>query len=252
MILVWNPTIRKSAIDSWAIPGLDKLESSFPQNQLVSWNDGEWLFPKMAPLLDIETYRLTLLSGIITSLGSRNESSATSDPNTREQHWSLIELVDAVLDVGRANLSSNNVMIPVLKTLDVLFEGEVLGRLGSNEAGTKRLRIALDQAGKGSGKLKNVQRIIGAMKVVVDFIALAPVAEIACRYTETFLGHHFPKVSADTAEALYLLTQTQDVGESEELEQLLLETPWISLDDEARKLKAKQVAALLHAVAVDT
>ncbi|KAG8708052.1 hypothetical protein FRC09_001475, partial [Ceratobasidium sp. 395] len=236
MILVWNPTIRKSAVGSWAIPGLDKLESSFPQNQPVSWNDGEWLFPKMAPLLDIEAYRLTLLSGIITSLGSRNESSATSNPNTREQHWSLIALVDAVLDVGRANLSSNNVMIPVLKTLDVLFEGEVL---------------ALDQAGKGSGKLKNVQRIIGAMKVVVDFIALAPVAEIACRYTETFLGHHFPKVSADTAEALYLLTQTQDVGESEELEQLLLETPWISLDHEARKLKAKQVVTLLHAIAAD-
>ncbi|KAG8781685.1 hypothetical protein FRC12_021626 [Ceratobasidium sp. 428] len=77
-------------------------------------------------------------------------------------------------------------------------------------------------------------------------------AEIACRYTETFLGHHFPKVSADTAEALYLLTQTQDVGESEELEQLLLETPWITLDDEARKLKAKQVVTLLHAIAVDT
>ncbi|KAG9121768.1 hypothetical protein FRC07_002140, partial [Ceratobasidium sp. 392] len=268
MILVWSPIIIGSAVDSWRIPGLDKLHNSFPQDQPVPWSDGEWLFPKMAPLLDIEKYRTTLLSGIIMSLGSRNESSQLplanglcayansllliSKPDTHEGAWSLIGLVDAISDVGRVNSSSNNVMIPVLKTLDVLFEGEVLGRLCSDEAGTKRLRIALDQAGKGGDKLKNVQRILGAMKVVVDFIALKPVAETARGYVETFLGHRFPKVSADTAEALYLLTQTQDVGESEELEELLLETPWITLDDKNRKLRAKQVVVLLRTVVTDT
>ncbi|KAG9100619.1 hypothetical protein FRC06_003912 [Ceratobasidium sp. 370] len=268
MVLVWSPTIRESAVGSWAIPGRDKLESSFPRDQAVPWSDGEWLFPKMAPLLDIEHYRAMLLSGIIMSLGSRNESSQLplanglctyanslpmiSSPGAHQRSWSLIGLVDAILDVSRANISSNNVMIPVLKTLDVLFEGEVLGRLCSEEAGTKRLRVALDQAGKGGDKLKNVQRILGAMKVVVDFIALKPVAKVACGYVEAFLGHRFPKVSADTAEALYLLTQTQDVGESEELEELLLETPWITLDDETRKLKAKQVTTLLHMVVEDT
>ncbi|KAG8743529.1 hypothetical protein FRC10_011920 [Ceratobasidium sp. 414] len=268
MVLVWSPTIRKSAIDSWAIPGLDKLESSFLRDQVVPWSDGEWLFPKMAPLLDIENYRTMLLSGIVTSLGSRNESSQLplanglctyasslpliSDPDIHQRGWSLIGLVDAILDISRVNLSSNNVMVPVLKTLDVLFEGEVLGKLCSEEAGVKRLRVALDQAGKGGDKLKSVQRILGAMKVsVVDFIALKPVAKVACGYAEAFLGHRFPKVSADTAEALYLLTQTQDVGESEELEALLLETPWVTLDDETRKLKAKQVIALLHVVIED-
>ncbi|KAG9120785.1 hypothetical protein FRC07_003586, partial [Ceratobasidium sp. 392] len=285
MLLVWSPIIRGSAVDSWRIPGLDKLQQSFPQDHPVPWSDGEWLFPKMAPLLDIENYRTALLSGIIMSLGSRNESSqlplanglcayANSLPlisksDSREGVWSLIGLMDAVLDVGRVNLSSNNVMIPMLKTLDVFFEGEVLGRLCSEEAGTKRLWIALGQAGKGGDKLKNVQRILGAMKVVVDFIALKPVAEAACGYVETFLGHRFPKaclrlhsfievtliflqVSADTAEALYLLTQTQDVGESEGLEELLLETPWITLDDGNRKLRAKQVVTLLHTVVVET
>ena len=50
----------------------------------------------------------------------------------------MIGLVDAVLDTGRSNLSVNSVMIPVLKTVDVLFEGEVLARLCSNENGIKR------------------------------------------------------------------------------------------------------------------
>jgi hypothetical protein len=30
MVLIWSPDIRKAATDSWEIPGLDKLEASFP------------------------------------------------------------------------------------------------------------------------------------------------------------------------------------------------------------------------------
>ncbi|QRV77573.1 tubulin folding cofactor D [Ceratobasidium sp. AG-Ba] len=264
MTLIWSSTIHKAATGPWEIPGLNKLEHAFPQDTPVAWSDGEWLFPKMAPLLDVENYRTMLLSGIVTSLGSRNESSQlplakglctyanslprTPAPDTRLQSWDLIGIVDAVLDIGRANSSSNTIMIPVLKTLDIFFEGDVLTRLCTDELGVKRLQTALDQAGKGGDRLKNVQRILGAMKVCVDFIALKPVARVACTYTEAFLGHRFPKVSADTAEALYFLTQTRDIGESEELEELLLETPWITLDDSTRKIKSEQTIALLRAM----
>lgn len=261
MVLIWSPTIRRAATESWAIPGLDKLESSFPENEQVPWNDGEWLFPKLPPLLEIENYRAMLLPGIVISLGSRNESSqlplakglctyANSLPlapdSSHQKCWDLTGLLDAMLHIGRTNTSSNNIMIPVLKTFDVLFEGGVLVRLCSDKAGIKRLQGILEQAGKGAEKLKNVQRILGAMKVVVDLIALKPVTETACTYIERFLGHRFPKVSADTAEALYILTQTQDVGESEELEELLLETSWIALDDQARIAKAKEAVELLY------
>jgi hypothetical protein len=30
MVLIWSPDIRKGATDSWEIPGVDKLEASFP------------------------------------------------------------------------------------------------------------------------------------------------------------------------------------------------------------------------------
>ncbi|KAF8606944.1 ARM repeat-containing protein [Ceratobasidium sp. AG-I] len=261
MALIWSEPVRKGAVGQWAIPGLEKLGTSFPQDQIVSWSDGEWLFPRMPALLDIKAYRSKLLSGIIISFGSRNESSQlplvnglcayanslpiSSEPNNFDSRWGLIELVDAVLDTGRSNLSVNSVMIPVLKTVDVLFEGEVLTRLCYEETGVKRLRIALDQAGKGADRLKSVPRITGAMKIVVDFIALPPVAQAACEYLDLFLGHRFPRVSADTAEALYLLTQTQDIEESEQLDELLLETSWINLDDTTRSVKAKEVSSLL-------
>ncbi|QRV92384.1 tubulin folding cofactor D [Ceratobasidium sp. AG-Ba] len=218
MTLIWSSTIRKAATGPWEIPGLNKLEHAFPQDTPVAWSDGGWLFPKMAPLLDVENYRTMLLSGIVTSLGSRNESSQLplAKGLCTVRYWSSQFILQHHHD-SRAQNSGH------------IFR-------------------ALDQAGKGGDRLKNVQRILGAMKVCVDFIALKPVARVACTYTEAFLGHRFPKVSADTAEALYLLIQTQDIGESEELEELLLETPWITLDDPARKIKSEQTIALLRAM----
>ncbi|CEL62489.1 Tubulin-specific chaperone D OS=Bos taurus GN=TBCD PE=1 SV=1 [Rhizoctonia solani AG-1 IB] len=263
MHLLWDPDVRKHASGTWAIPGLEKLELAFPLDQSVPWSVGEWLFPRIPPLLDIAAYRGVLLSGIITSLASRNESAqlpladalcayANALPISPElgtnNQWSLLGLMDSLLETGRSNASTNSVMVPLLKTIDILFGGDVFGRICSNENGVERLTSILGLAGKGAEKLKNVERITAAMKVVVDFIALAPTASSASKYVESFLGHRFPRVGADTAEALYLLTQTQDLEESDELEALLLQTTWINIDEQTRGEKAKEVVALLHAV----
>ncbi|CAE6415293.1 unnamed protein product [Rhizoctonia solani] len=263
MDLVWDHDIRNHASGPWAVPGLQKLELAFPLDQSVPWNVGEWLFPRVPPLLDIAAYRKALLLGIVTSLASRNESAQLPladalcayantlpilpEPETTDK-WSLLGLMDSLLEIGRANTSANGVMIPLLKTIDILFGGEVLGRLSSNEDGIKRLISTLGLAGKGAERFKNAERITAAMKVVVDFVALAPTASLASKYVEVFLGHRFPRVSADTAEALYLLTQTQDLAESDELEALLLQTTWINVDEQTRREKAKEAVALLYTI----
>ncbi|KAG8732788.1 hypothetical protein FRC11_010958 [Ceratobasidium sp. 423] len=261
--LVWNSDIRNHASGPWAVPGLNKLELAFPLDQAVPWNVGEWLFPRVPPLLDIAAYRKALLSGIIMSLASRNESAQLPLANAlcayanalpvspgpeNADSWNLLGFIESLLETGRTNTSANSVMIPLLKTIDILFGGEVLGRLCSNEDGKERLISVLGLAGRGAERLKNVERITAAMKVVVDFVALPPTASSASKYTTSFLGHRFPRVSADTAEALYLLTQTQDLEESEELEGLLLQTAWINIDEQTRVEKAKEVVALLHTV----
>ncbi|CAE6412425.1 hypothetical protein ACGC1H_005473 [Rhizoctonia solani] len=263
MHLVWNSDIRIHASGLWAVPGLKKLELAFPIDQAVPWNVGEWLFPRVPPLLDIVAYRRMLLLGIVTSLASRNESAQlpladalcayanalplSPEPETADR-WDLLGFINSLLETGRANTSANNVMIPLLKTIDILFGGEVLARLCSDEDGKKRLILILELAGKGAERLKNVDRIAAAMKVVVDLVALPPTASLASKYIESFLGHRFPRISAATAEALYLLTQTQDLEESEELEGLLLQTTWINIDEQTRREKAKEVVALLHSV----
>ncbi|CAE7091006.1 unnamed protein product [Rhizoctonia solani] len=263
MGLLWNSDIRSHALGPWKVPGLNKLESAFPLDQTVPWNVGEWLFPRVPPLLDVAAYRKVLLSGIITSLASRNESAqlpladalctyANTLPLSPEpevaDRWDLLGFIDSLLETGRANTSANTVMIPLLKTIDILFGGEVLARLCSEEDGKKRLISVLGLAGKGAERLKNVERITAAMKVVVDFVALTPTASSASEYVELFLGHRFPRVSADTAEALYLLMQTQDLGESEELEELLLQTAWVNIDEQIRQQKAKEAVDLLRLV----
>ncbi|CUA72523.1 Tubulin-specific chaperone D [Rhizoctonia solani] len=210
MHLVWNSDIRDHASGPWVVPGLKQLEAAFPLDQAVPWNVGEWLFPRVPSLLDIAAYRKVLLTGIVTSLASRNESAQLpladalcayanalplSSGSEAADRWNLLGFVDSLLETGRANTSANSVMIPLLKTIDILFGGEALARLCSEEEGKKRLISVLGLAGKGAERLKNVERIAAAMKVVVDFIALSPTASSASEYVEYFLGHRFPRVS---------------------------------------------------------
>jgi len=41
------------------------------------WSDGGDLYPKMVTLLDVELYRRPVLSGLILSIGSKNESTVS-------------------------------------------------------------------------------------------------------------------------------------------------------------------------------
>jgi hypothetical protein len=72
-----------------------------------------------------------------------------SELSDHEHSGSLVGLIDAVLDVGRSNFSTNAIMVPVLKTLDVLFEGEALGRLCSDDVGVKRYAKQRPDQGHG-------------------------------------------------------------------------------------------------------
>ncbi len=56
----------------------------------ADWSNGNWLFPRAVRLLDVEFYRHAVLQGLITSLGSKTESTvsdllrnATSDIDVR-------------------------------------------------------------------------------------------------------------------------------------------------------------------------
>ncbi|KAL1728580.1 armadillo-type protein [Schizophyllum commune] len=245
--------------EAYAIEGGDKMREMLLQGEPIPWSDGATFFPKAATLLDVARYRKQVLSGMILSVGSRSESItrpmgesianyAASLPVKSKDGapYSLSELLQDVLDHGKAHFTSNMVFVPVLQTLNVLLSSEKLQDALSGKDMSKQLSAIRVLATKNITRLKNVQRI-------QDVVNLLPLTfsnqqeYIPCvEALASFLTHEFPHIRTASAEYMCQLLPGVDLeGREEAVEEVLLETEWISPDknllDEA---KTRVIAAL--------
>lgn len=83
------------------------------------------------------------------------------------------------------------------------------------------------------------------MKIVVNLLAFDAMFERCITSLPCFLAHRFPTIRSDAAEFLYLKIQSMDLNrDTEEVEELLLETEWTSSDIEAVRKNAQRVVEL--------
>ncbi|KAJ7644104.1 TBCD protein [Roridomyces roridus] len=235
------PDVRNG--HEWAPENLDILRELFcGESELTGWKDGARLFPKAVRLLDITRYRHSVLAGLVLSLGSKTESThrpvaaslveySTVLPLAAvpETGYSLAALTSDLLGHARANLSSNSVVVPVLHTFNILLEAGALRRLLEDSQGETSLRNLHAIVTRNVSRLKNVQRITESMKIVVNLLSFPSLFELCVGSLHEFLAHEFPSIRASCAEYLYLVLQGADVGrETDEVEEVLLETEWNS------------------------
>ncbi|KAL1689403.1 armadillo-type protein [Schizophyllum commune] len=249
--------------EAYAIEGGDAMREMFLQGETVPWSDGAVFFPKAATLLDVARYRKQVLSGMILSVGSRSESItrpmgesiavyAASLPVTPKDDspYSLSELLQDVLDHGKAHFTSNMVFVPVLQTFNVLLSAEKLQDALSGIDIHKQLSAIRVLATKNITRLKNVQRIQESMKIIVNLLPLTFSNQqeyIPCvDALASFLTHEFPHIRTASAEYMCQLLPGVDLeGREEAVEEVLLETEWISPDkDLLEEAKTRVIAAL--------
>ncbi|KZT40598.1 ARM repeat-containing protein [Sistotremastrum suecicum HHB10207 ss-3] len=225
----------------WRISGDQMIQKLlFSSDSMIGWHDGSWLFPRVVRLMAIHRYRQFVFRGLVLSIGSKTdttqrpvsialssfvESLPVQEP--AEDTIDLVKLLRELLAMISEQMTNNNVVIPALQTLLVILDSPAILGMAEREDGNKTLQALLDAAGKFPGKLKNIQRIETSAKVVVFMIAIPGLASRAIEYVFHFLEHHYPKIRSDTAESLYLLFQTRDVGfDTSDAEEMLLETDW--------------------------
>ncbi|KAJ3566930.1 hypothetical protein NP233_g6689 [Leucocoprinus birnbaumii] len=264
-------TPARSGELTWSLPGLSVLEELFLEadaahyrlpwlsgapDEIVDWADGTWLFPRAVKLLDVPEYRSSVLRGLILSLSSKTESTqkpaatsiaayAKSLPATDENGYSLVGLVNDIMDIAKKNPSSNAVVIPVLQTFTILLEAEALTALADCSEGMESFSALLDLAARNVKRLKSIQRIQESMKMsvssiltlietsltvlyrTVNLMGARAVSKAAISRLDDFLVHPYPRIRADAAEYLYLFLQSADGVEiDEDAESVLLETAW--------------------------
>ncbi|KAF8510075.1 TBCD protein [Hysterangium stoloniferum] len=237
---------RQPPGEEWAMDGYSLLSELFLQGELIGWNDGPWLFPKAVRLLEIKTYRKLILHGLVLSVGSKTDATqrpvaiclanfANSLPLAVDDDSGLdvVGITQNILELSRRNLSSNQIVIPVLQTLDILIDAGVFVKLCESPRGVGISEQVLEMATRNVERLKNIQRIIASMKIVNGLLGVQGISRSVPPFLSQFLLHPFPKVRSETSEHLYLVMQAKDLGfETEEAEDILLETDWSILVSE--------------------
>ncbi|KAL4080682.1 armadillo-type protein [Scleroderma citrinum] len=236
--------------ESWRVRGEALMRELFLLDSGESWSNGEWIFPKAVKLLEIPDYRNAILTGLVLSVSTRTHSTQrpassslagyvrTLPVTSVGAQYSVLSLTGDLVEYAQTHLRSNSVVVPVLQTLNMLFEADDLTSLPEFETGAVCMENMIAIASDNVSRLKNVQRIQESMKIIVNLFTFTPVAKTCLPKIVDFLVHPYPRVRSGTAEYLYLVLQSRDLGweATENAEEMLLETEWYD-----RTLEARQV-----------
>ncbi|KAI0044399.1 TBCD protein [Auriscalpium vulgare] len=246
--LLTSPLPSTPDAEQWCIRGQSLLQSLFLSEPIpVGWQDSLWLFPKAVRLLEIPEYRSHIFLGLLMSTGSKTHSTQLPVTNSLIAFvrslpvsspdgaaYDMVAFVEFAVDQAKSQLGLNSKVIPVLQLFNLLLEADALQNLAEDEAGIKALQTLLSVASRGVSKLKSVQRIQECMKVVVNLLSVPQLHDSCVPRLSDFLSHHFPTVRAATAEYLYLVLQSRDIGrDTDDCEEVLLETEWLTNNAEA-------------------
>ncbi|KZT73795.1 ARM repeat-containing protein [Daedalea quercina L-15889] len=262
MRLLVLPLPAISGAEQWQIHGHTLIKTLFlSETETINWNEGDKLFPKAVRLLEIEPYREAVLAGLVLSASTKTDSTqrpvtaslvgyARGLPvsATQSGRYDQCRLAQDLVTQASRNLASNNIVVPVLQTFNVLLESDVCEELSDDPAGLQSLRALLSIATRNVARLKNHQRIVMSMRIVVNLLSMHPLREECVAHLASFLAHQYPKVRSDTAEHLYLVLQTKDLGfETDEAEEILLNTEWSTTDMSAVEEASRRCVKLLSA-----
>ncbi|CDO71460.1 hypothetical protein BN946_scf184909.g54 [Trametes cinnabarina] len=236
LLLLPLPAVPNAEL--WKVHGEEKMKELFLSDQeSVGWNDGGWLFPRAVQLLDIERYCKPILAGIVLSISTKTDSTqrpvanslvnyalqlpvATDEPDQYDQR----SLARDLLDQAQWNVTSNNVVVPVLQAFNILLEGDAFENLSQDSEGLQTL------------------------------INLLPIPELqsdCIAGLSQYLTHQYPRVRADTAEYLYLVLSSKDTCmDTDGVEEILLETEWSSVDRDHVEHAANRCLDLLKSLTV--
>ncbi|THV05301.1 ARM repeat-containing protein [Dendrothele bispora CBS 962.96] len=258
-ILRLSPPAYVPNSGNWVMLESDFFGRLFLVDDASGWNDAAWLFPKAVRILEVEGYRKSVLLGLIASVASLTDSThrpvatslvafASSLPlhKAASSRYSLLDIVDELLQHMRTNTTANSVVVPVLQVFNVLFEGDALRLLQDDEEGTDRLQTLLSTVSGHVERIKNIRRIQESMKILVNLLAFEKVYSHCIEALPKFLGHQYPVIRTDTSERLYLALQSMEFEvNTEEAEEVLLQTEWSSTNIQVATEAAQQVANLL-------
>ncbi|KAE9618781.1 putative tubulin-specific chaperone D, tubulin-folding cofactor D [Lupinus albus] len=224
------------------IPFREKLEEIIPKESNVKWAVPSYSYPRFVQLLQFGCYSKEVLSGLVISIGGLQDSLKrvsllalldylegvdSQHPDTRKSREYMLS-VD-ILWVLQQYKKCNRVIIPTLKTIEILFSKKIFLNMEVHTptfcAGVlDSLAIEL----KGSRDFSKLYAGIAILGYVAS--VLEPINMRAFSQLLTFLGHQYPKIRKASAEQAYLvLLQNGDLVAEDKIEkaiEIICESCW--------------------------
>ncbi|XP_010259036.1 PREDICTED: tubulin-folding cofactor D [Nelumbo nucifera] len=232
------------------IPYREKLEEIVPNHPDLKWGVPTFSYPRLVQLLQFSCYSRFLISGLVISIGGLQDSlrkaSITAllmylQDTLADKHEGCLRehmLGDDLLWVLQQYRRCDRVIIPTLKTIEILFSKKILLNM---EAKTLDFCVGvLDSLAielKGSrdfSKLYAGISILGYVASVSDPINIQAFSQLL-----TFLGHRYPKIRKASADQVYLaLLQNENLvaagDKREKALEIISETCWEGDIEEAK------------------
>ncbi|XP_057533756.1 tubulin-folding cofactor D isoform X1 [Amaranthus tricolor] len=244
------------------IPYREKLEGIIPKDTDLKWGVPTLSYPRFIQLLEISCYSRSLLSGLVIAIGGLQESlgkaslaalldylRANKTERLEDRVSRELNLSTVILWVLQKYKKCDRVIIPTMKTMDILFSKKFFLSMEAHTAAfcegvldsiKVELRVCRDFS-----KLSSGISILGYIASISE-----PINVQAFAHLLSFLGHRYPKIRKTAAEQLYLvLLQNVNLVTKNQLEkavEIVSETCWEGDIEEAsrRRLLLYEVAGL--------
>ncbi|KAI3449108.1 hypothetical protein Pfo_005773 [Paulownia fortunei] len=231
------------------IPQREILEHIVPDEADYKWGVPAVSYPRFVQLLQVSCYSKYVVSGLVISIGGLQDSlkkaslSALLDyvqSTVTEGHDDsrVFSLSMDILWVLKKYRRCDRVIIPTLKTIEILFSRKLLLNMEAQTpvfcAGVLDSLATELRGTKDFSKLNAGIAILGYIASISE-----PINTRAFSHLLTFLGYRYPKIRKSAAEQVYLvLLENGDLMAEDKLNEateIITETCWEGDVEEAKK-----------------
>ncbi|KAH6812160.1 ARM repeat superfamily protein [Perilla frutescens var. frutescens] len=229
------------------IPHREILEHIVPAEAELKWGVPTFSYPRFVPLLKVSCYSKYVASGLVISIGGLQDSLRKASLSALLDYLqsTITEACDYsrelslsmdILWILQKYRRCDRVIIPTLKTIEILFSRKLLLNIETTVFCAGVLdSLAVELRGtKDFSKLNAGIAILGYIASISDSINTRAFSHLL-----TFLGHRYPKIRKSAAEQAYLVLLENGTLISEdklnEATEIITETCWEGDAEEAKK-----------------
>jgi hypothetical protein len=232
---------------------MDALELHESSAQLLerNWSDPALTFPMVMKAASITAFRGDVFAGIVISVGGLTESVAKHATAAMLEWAKLgrgtarVHAFQVLLELMKRHRREGRVILPLLKTLDVLFTHQCLDELMDSKTDfAETLLSNLKAEEKGC---EDVHRLFAIGNVTIGLLSSSPkekeIEKDALAFLCTMLSHDFPRVRNYIAQQFYvlLLEHPELINDNDSVLDLILKTAWDSADTTTVRTAVDQV-----------